>query len=44
MGTARFGEQNCEVKSADNSMIDPQTPLKVVAVEDNKILVKPINK
>lgn len=43
MGNARFGTVSCEVKSADNSMIAAQTPVEVVAVEDNKILVKTIN-
>lgn len=43
MGTARFGEINCEVKSDDNSMIDAGTDLEVVRVKDNKVYVKPIN-
>ena len=43
MGTASFQGASCEVKSADNSMIAAKTAIEVVAVEDNKILVKPIN-
>ena len=41
MGTARFGGLSLEVKSADNSMVDPKTPVVVVSVEDNKVTVKP---
>ncbi|MCQ2177116.1 MAG: serine protease [Bacteroidales bacterium] len=43
MGTARFGDVTCEVKSADNSMIAARTLIEVIAVEDNRILVKTIN-
>lgn len=42
MGTAVFGDVRCEAKSADNSMIDPGTPLEVVGIEDGKAIVKPI--
>lgn len=42
MGTAKFDGTTCEVKSFDNNMVAPQTVVEVVAVEDNKILVKPI--
>ena len=43
MGTAKFGNVTCEVKSEDNSMTAAQTPIEVTAVEDNKILVKTLN-
>lgn len=43
MGTARFGEISCEVKSDDNSMIDAGTGLEIIRVEDNKVYVKPLN-
>ena len=42
MGTGRFGAVSCEVKSYDNKMIAAGTPVEVVAVEENKPLVKPI--
>jgi len=42
MGTGRFGNVTCEVKSHDNAMIDAGTPLEVVAIEENKPLVKPL--
>ncbi|MCR4859236.1 MAG: NfeD family protein [Bacteroidales bacterium] len=42
MGTGRFGDLSCEVKSFDNKMIAAGTPVEVVAVEENKPLVKPI--
>lgn len=43
MGTARIGSLSCEVKSADNNMIAPKTPVEVVGIVDSKILVKPVN-
>lgn len=43
MGTARFGSNSCEVKSANNSMVDAGVAVEVCSIEDNKILVKPIN-
>ena len=43
MGTGRFGNVNCEVKSHDNTMVAAGTPVEVVAIEENKPLVKPIN-
>ncbi len=43
MGTARFGEITCEVKSEDNSMIAAGTELSIVRIEDNKVFVKPVN-
>lgn len=42
MGTARFEESTCEVKSDDNSMISAGTEIEVVHIEDGKILVKPL--
>ena len=43
MGTGRFDAVSCEVKSFDNKMIAAGTPIEVVAVEENKPLVKPVN-
>ena len=43
MGTGRFGAVSCEVKSFDNKMIAAGTEIEVVAIEENKPLVKPIN-
>ena len=40
MGTAKIEGTTIEVKSADNSMVDPGTEIEVTAIEDNKILVK----
>ena len=42
MGTAMFGELSCEVKSHDNTMVAPGTPVEVLRIEDNKVIVKPI--
>ena len=42
LGTGRFGELSCEVKSYDNKMVAAGTPLEVVAIEENKPLVKPL--
>lgn len=41
-GMAKFGEMTCEVKSLEN-MVDPDTAVEVVLVEDNKIFVKPVS-
>ncbi len=43
MGTARFQGVDCEVKSSDNSLIDPSVEVEVTSLEDNQIFVKPIN-
>lgn len=43
MGTARFDNTICEVKSQDNSMVASGTEIEVVAVIDNQVIVKPIN-
>ncbi|MBO4446666.1 MAG: NfeD family protein [Bacteroidales bacterium] len=40
MGTARFGDSSTEVKSDNNEMIEPGTPVEVVRIEDNRIIVK----
>ncbi|MBR5076330.1 MAG: serine protease [Bacteroidales bacterium] len=42
MGTGRFGAVSCEVKSHDNTMVAAGTPVEVVAIEENKPIVKPI--
>ena len=42
LGTGRFGSVSCEVKSYDNTMVAAGTPLEVVAIEENKPLVKPV--
>ena len=42
LGTGRFGALSCEVKSYDNQMVAAGTPLEVVAIEENKPLVKPV--
>ena len=42
LGTARFGSVSCEVKSSDNNMVSSGTSVEVVAIEDNKVEVKPI--
>jgi len=42
MGTGRFGALSCEVKSFDNTMVAAGTPVEVVAIEENKPLVKPL--
>lgn len=41
MGSARFGNYVVEVKALEG-MLDPDTPVEVVLIEDNKIYVKPI--
>lgn len=43
MGTGRFEATTCEVKSMDNSMVSAGTPIEVVEIVDNQVLVKPIN-
>ncbi len=39
MGSARFGNYIIEVKALEG-MMDPETPIEVVLIEDNKIYVK----
>lgn len=41
MGSARFGNDIVEVKALEG-MLDPETPVEVVLIEDNKIYVKPV--
>lgn len=43
MGTVRFEALSCEAKSYNNSMVDPGVAVEIVAVENNIIMVKPIN-
>lgn len=44
MGSARFGNGSFEVKSETNDMVAPGTAVEVVRIEDNKIIVKPLEK
>lgn len=41
MGSARFGNYIVEVKALEG-MLDPETPVEVVLIEDNRIYVKPV--
>ena len=41
MGSARFGNYVVEVKSLEG-MLDPETQVEVVLIEDNMIYVKPV--
>lgn len=43
IGTARFDNTICEVKSQDGNMVASETEIEVVAVIDNQVIVKPIN-
>ena len=42
MGSARFGNYVIEVKSLEG-MLDPETDVEVVLMEDNRIYVKPLS-
>ena len=42
MGSARFGNYVIEVKSLEG-MLDPETDVEVVLIEDNRIYVKPLS-
>ena len=42
MGTVRFEKLSCEAKSEDNTMLDPGTRVVISAIEDNRVIVKPI--
>lgn len=42
MGSARFGNYIVEVKALEG-MLDPETPVEVVLIEDNRIYVKPVD-
>lgn len=41
MGSARFGDYVIEVKAVEG-MLDPEVPVQVVLIEENKIYVKPL--
>ncbi len=41
MGTVRFGQNAVEVKALEG-LIDPDTDVEVVLIEDNRIYVKPL--
>ena len=41
MGSARFGNYIVEVKALEG-MMDPEPPVEVVLIEDNRIYVKPV--
>ena len=41
MGSARFGNYIVEVKAIEG-MLDPETEIEVVLIEDNRIFVKPV--
>ena len=43
MGSVRFGEEVVEAKSLEG-MLDPETDVEIVLMEDNKIYVKAIEK
>lgn len=43
MGQVRFSSISCEVRSEDNSMVDPGTKVEVTRIENKKIFVKPVN-
>ena len=43
IGTGKFDATVCEVKSFDNSMVSAGTPLEVVEISGNQVLVKPTN-
>ncbi len=42
MGSARFGNYIVEVKALEG-MMDPEIPVEVVMIEDNRIYVKQVN-
>lgn len=41
-GNVRFANTSCEAKSYGGLLIDPQTEVEVISIEDNEISVKPI--
>ena len=43
VGTARFREITCEVRSYDGTLIDPSVEVEVVRIDNNQIFVRPIN-
>lgn len=44
MGKVQFDKVTCEVKTLDGKYIDPGQEVEVIAVDDNEVTVKPINK
>jgi membrane-bound ClpP family serine protease len=42
MGSARFGDYVVEVKALEG-MLDPGVDVEVVLIEDNRIIIKPLN-
>jgi len=42
MGSARFGDYVVEVKALEG-MLDPGVDIEVVLIEDNRIIIKPLN-
>lgn len=42
IGTGKFDNVTCEVKSYNNAMIDAGTPVEVVEIVDNQVIVKPL--
>ena len=44
MGTVQFPGITCEAKSSDNTLIDAGTEVEAVALDGNKVIVKPTNK
>lgn len=43
MGTVEFEKGTFEAKSHDNSMVDPGVRVEILRIEDNKVIVKPLN-
>lgn len=43
IGKVKFEKVTCEVHNADGTFVDPGMEVEVIAVEDNEVIVKPIN-
>ena len=43
IGKVKFEKVTCEVHNADGTFVDPGVEVEVIAVEDNEVIVKPIN-
>lgn len=43
MGTVEFEKGSFEAKSYNNSMVDPGVRVEILRIEDNKVIVKPLN-
>lgn len=43
IGKVKFDKVTCEVHNADGTFVDPGVQVEVVAIEDNEVIVKPIN-